>query len=187
MITTAVFDLETSDLAGDRGIVLCGVVQSSKRRRPLVVRSDETNPDWKRGRRENDRETVRLIAEELEAHDVLIAHNGTRFDLPFLRTRMLRWGMKPLRDMKVLDPCSVSWRKFRLRNNALQTLRNHLRVGANKTPLDMALWMRAILDGDREAMDAIVEHCVADVKVLSSVADLVKPYVRVLDDRGSAL
>ena len=37
------------------------------------------------------------------------------------------------------------------------------------------------------AMDLIVEHCVADVKVLCGVLKIVKPFIRQLDDRGSAL
>lgn len=187
MISTAVFDLETSDLCGDRGIVLCAVVQSSKRKKPHVIRTDVTNSGWKEGLRSDDSATVEQVSELLEDHDVLVAHNGTRFDVPFLRTRMLRWGMRPLKDMKILDPCSVGWRKFRLRSNSLQAMRDHFRISANKTPLDMSLWMSAILDGDTDAMDSIVEHCIQDVKVLGGVMDLVKPYVRVFDDRGSAL
>lgn len=187
MITTAVFDLETSDLNADAGVILCAVIQSSKQKRPIVIRTDDTNKDWKRGQRGNDKETVRQIAEVLEDHDVLAAHNGSRFDIPFLRTRMARWHMRPLRDIKIVDPLSVSWRKFRLKSNRLGNISDHLGIKDRKTPLDMSIWQDAILNGTRKSMDLIVEHCIADVKVLAGVLNLVKPYVRVLDDRGSAL
>lgn len=186
MISTAIFDLETTDLLGDRGVVLCGVILSSKARKPIIIRSDETNPHWDEGRRSDDRGTISQLVDILEEHDVLVAHNGTRFDVPFLRSRMIRWGMKPLRDRPIVDPCQVAFRKLRVRNS-LQALRDHLRIKANKTPLDMAVWMAAILDGDRAAMDEIVQHCVQDVRVLAEVLGHVKPYVKVLDDRGSAL
>lgn len=187
MISTAIFDLETSDLNGDRGIVLCGCVKSSKHRGIITVRSDETNPNWDRGKRANDKETVKRIAAILSDHDVVAAHNGVRFDLPFLRTRLARWGLPRLPDLKVVDPLNLAWRKLRLHRNTLASLQDHLGVSHVKTPLALSKWMEAILDGSRSAMDEIVAHCVADVKVLDAVLDLVKPYVKQLDDRGSGL
>jgi len=56
-----------------------------------------------------------------------------------------------------------------------------------KTPLDMSLWMEAMLNGDAKAMNKIVAHCEADIRVLRGVLGFVKPYIRVFDDRGSAL
>ena len=187
MVTTAVFDLETSDLSADSGIILCGVIKSSEQKKEIIFRSDELNKDWAKGRRGNDKETTKRILDVLKNHDVLVAHNGTRFDLPFLRTRALRWGLDPLKEVKIVDPLSLAWRKLRLKSNRLGSLQDYLGVGVKKTPLDMSLWMRAILDGDAEAMDAIVHHCVMDVRVLEGVFNVVKPYVRILDDRGSAL
>jgi uncharacterized protein YprB with RNaseH-like and TPR domain len=187
VITTACFDLETSDLYADSGIILCAVVQSSTRRKPYVIRTDQTNKKWSAGLRGDDSATVKQVAEILADHDVLAAHNGSRFDLPFLRTRMARWGMKRLPDLKLVDPLSIAWRRLRLKSNRLGNVSDHLGIKDRKTPLDMSIWMDAVLNGSTSAMDKIVEHCVADVKVLAGVLDLVKPYVKILDDRGSSL
>lgn len=187
MISTAIFDLETSDLSGDRGIILCGVIKSSTNDKLHVIRSDETNPGWKAGKRGNDKNTVRHLIRILSDHDVLVAHNGTRFDLPFLRTRAIRWGLPRLPDIKIVDPLSIAWRKLRLASNSLGRVADHAGVKDRKTPLDMSLWMAAVLDGDEHAMNKIVAHCIADVKVLEGVLAVVKPYVKILDDRGSAL
>lgn len=187
MISTAIFDLETSDLSADRGIILCGVVKSSIGNKMHIIRSDETNVHWGKGKRGDDSKTVMMITELLEKHDVVVAHNGTRFDLPFLRTRALRWGQKAIKDIKIVDPLSIAWRKFRLGSNRLGSLQDYFGVGVKKTPLDFSLWMRAINDGDRDAMDQIVHHCIMDVKVLEGVLKVVRPHIKVLDDRGSAL
>lgn len=187
MITTAVFDLETSDLNADSGIILCAVVQSSTRRRPIVIRTDDTNKNWAKGLRGDDSATVKQIAEILADHDVLAAHNGSRFDIPFLRTRMARWGMRRFPEVKLIDPLSIAWRKFRLKSNRLGNIADHVGIKDKKTPLDMSTWSDAVLNGNRKSMDLIVEHCLADVKVLEGVLNLVKPYVRILDERGSAL
>jgi uncharacterized protein YprB with RNaseH-like and TPR domain len=187
MISTAVFDLETSDLAGDKGIILCGCIQSSTQKAMITFRTDDLNAGWKKGKRGDDSAVSKAIADCLSEHDVLVAHNGTRFDLPFLRTRLARWGMKRLPDLKVIDPLSIAWRKLRMTRNSLGNIADHIGIKDKKTPLNMSIWMDAILNGSRKSMDLIVEHCVADVKVLEGVLNLVRPYVKVLDDRGSAL
>ena len=187
MLSTAVFDLETSDLEADKGIILCGCIKSSKSNKILTIRTDETNPNWKKGLRGNDKATVQLIAAELSKHDVLVAHNGNRFDVPFLRTRLLRWGLPRFPEMKLVDPMLIAFRKLRLRSNGLGNLSDHIGVADRKTPLYLSLWMDAILNGSRSAMDSIVEHCVADVKVLEGVLELTKPYIKLLDGQGSSL
>jgi uncharacterized protein YprB with RNaseH-like and TPR domain len=187
VISTAVVDLETTDLSGDRGIILCGCIKSSEQSGIITIRSDETNPRWDEGRRGDDRATTRQLARILASHDVIVAHNGGNFDIPFLRTRMLRWHLPRLPDLKLIDPCLIAFRKFRLRNNSLATILDHLGLKDRKTPLDFAVWADAMHNGSRKAMDKIVNHCIQDVKALDGVLQMVKPYVKVLDDRGSAL
>lgn len=118
---------------------------------------------------------------------MIVAHNGAKFDLPFLRTRCLRWGLEPLREPKIVDPLQIAWRKFRLRSNRLGAVSDFLGIKDRKTPLDLSVWADAMLNGSRKAMDLIVEHCEADIRVLSAVLPHVKPFVKVLDDRGSGL
>lgn len=187
MISTAVFDLETSALEADRGVILCACIKSSKRRGIITIRTDETSAGWRRGRRGDDKETVKQVAAILADHDVLVAHNGTRFDMPFLRSRMLRWNMPRLPQLKIIDPCTIAYRHFKLRSNSLAAVADHIGVRERKTPLDMSTWADAFLNGSRSAMNKIVEHCVADIKVLEGVLRVVTPYVKILDDRGSAL
>lgn len=189
MISTLVLDIETTDLSADRGVILCACYESSNK--PGVVetlRNDEINArDWNRGIRGNDKELVKRLRKLIHSHDVIVAHNGHKFDLPFIRTRGLRWKLKPLKEPKTVDPLQIAWRKFRLRSNSLGAISSYLGIRDRKTPLDLAVWARAMLNGDRKAMDLIVKHCVADIKVLSGVLPHVKPFIKVFDDRGSGL
>lgn len=187
MISTAIFDLETSDLDGDKGIILCAVIKSSIDGKKTVIRTDHTNPLWKKGFRGNDRVTTQQISSILQNHDVLVAHNGNRFDVPFLRTRCLRWGLPTFPSMKLVDPMRIFFNKFRLRSNGLANVSDYLDVTARKTPLHLSIWMDAILNGSKKSMDLIVEHCVADVDVLEAVLNKAKPFIKLLDDRGSGL
>ena len=188
MISTLVFDIETTDLEADRGVVLCASFESSRAPgRVKTLRNDRMSPGWAKGVRGDDRALVEAVCDLIRAHDVLVAHNGNRFDLPFLRTRALRWGLAPLREHKIVDPLTVAWRKFKLRSNRLGAISDYLGIPDRKTPLDMSIWADAMLNGSKKAMDLIVAHCEADVRVLSAVLTHVAPFVRVLDDRGSAL
>jgi uncharacterized protein YprB with RNaseH-like and TPR domain len=188
VIDVLVLDLETTDLEADRGVILCCSYESSKE--PGVVRTlrqDRLNPQWRKGDRGNDKALVKAIMKLVGEHDVIVAHNGTRFDLPMLRTRALRWHLPPLKDVKIVDPCSIAWRKFRLRTNRLGAVADFLGIKDKKTPLDMSVWAAATLRGDKRSMNLIVKHCEADIRVLSAVLKFVKPFIKVLDEKGSAL
>lgn len=189
MISTLILDLETTDLEADRGVILCACYESSKDPGKVhTLRNDEVNArDWRKGVRGNDKELVKQVSKLVRTHDVIVAHNGSRFDIPFLRTRGLRWGLRPLMEPKIVDPLSIAWRKFKLRSNRLGSISDYLGIKDRKTPLDMSVWADAMLNGSKRSMNLIVKHCVADIKVLSAVLPHVKPFIKVLDDRGSAL
>lgn len=189
MITTLVLDLETSDLDADKGVILCACYESSLRPgKVTTLRNDLVNAKaWRKGVRGDDRDLVKAVCSIVADHDIVCAHNGARFDLPFLRTRALRWNLSPLKEVKMVDPLQIAWRKFKLRSNRLGSLSDHLGIKDRKTPLDLSVWADVILNGSKPGMDLIVEHCIADVKVLSGVLGFVKPFIRQMDDRGSAL
>jgi DNA polymerase elongation subunit (family B) len=188
VISTLILDLETTDLDADRGVILCASYESSKRPGKVkTLRQDVTSPTWKKGDRGNDKELVKQICKLVREHDIIVAHNGSRFDIPMLRTRALRWGLTPLKEVKLIDPCSIAWRKFKLRSNSLGRIADYVGIKDKKTPLDMSTWADATLRGCKKAMNLIVEHCEADIRVLSGVLNFVKPFIKLLDEKGSAL
>lgn len=188
MISTLVLDIETTDLAADRGVVLCVCYESSKEPGAVrTLRNDKISKSWKKGIRGDDKEIVRQTCGLITEHDVIVAHNGMRFDLPFLRTRALHWGLPALIEPKVVDPLKILWNKHRLRHNSLGVIADHLGLKDRKTPLEMSVWADAMLNGSKAAMDVIVEHCEADVRVLTGVLSRMTPFIKVLDQKGSGL
>src|SRR5262245_25969982 len=101
-ISCCCFDLETTNLAGDFGIILCAVIKPAHAG-SRIFRADRLRKSWLT-RRSNDRAILRAVVEELSNYDIWVAHNGARFDVPFLRTRLLRWSMPPLPNKKLIDP-----------------------------------------------------------------------------------
>lgn len=180
-ITAACFDFETSNLYGDFGILLCCVFRTSQGEE-LVFRGD-TYDTWE-NERSNDSQIVMDVASELSKYDILAAHFGTGFDLKFLRTRLLKWKLPPFPKVKILDPWKITKNNLSMSSYSLKRLCDL--CGFNeKTEVTGEHWMKAALDGDQEAMDYIVEHCLADVEMLEKLVDLVKPYSSSFNAWGS--
>lgn len=188
MISTAILDLETSDLDADRAVLLVACIKSSLTNKMYQLRIDQTDYiTWTRGQRGCDKKICAETADILAKHDVIVAHNGLFFDVPFLRTRLLKHKLHRLPDLKLVDPCDILRKKFRMRSNSLASIISHLGLRDKKTPLDMSVWQDAMWNGSSEAMDQIVKHCVQDVKALEGVFNAVKPYIKILNDRGSSI
>jgi uncharacterized protein YprB with RNaseH-like and TPR domain len=187
LVSSIVLDIESTALYADLGVVLCMSYESSED--PGVVhtiRTDRTNPkDWKRGVRGNDREMVKQANEVIRGHDIIVAHNGRFFDIPFLRTRALVHRLAPLHDMVIVDPVLVARRKLRFQRNSLARMLDTLGISDKKTPLDLSVWMDVLHNGSQEGMNEIVEHCEADVKALSGLLPFVRPFIKQFDHGGS--
>lgn len=179
-----VFDIETSGLNAAFGRILCCVVETYDPHQVTIYRADEF-PAWKAGRRSDDYEITAAICAKLEDIDILVAHNGVGFDLRFLRTRALEHGLPPLNPAKIVDPVLAARRNLRLPSNSLDSIARHIKASNEKTVLEPGLWARAVMDGDKQAMDYIVEHCQKDVEVLAEVTWSLRGYIRVIDALGS--
>lgn len=186
MIRIATFDIETTALSADFGVILCAVVkEQTPNAKPQVFRADELNPHWD-SKRSFDKPVVKAILDCLCEYDVLVAHNGLKFDIPFIRTRLAKWRLHSLPDIKLIDPVQLARNKMRMSYNSLERLADYLGVNS-KTPVTGDMWMRAALDGDRKSMDYIVKHCIEDVYTLDKIVDMVKPYSKAFNSFGSGI
>lgn len=176
------FDLETTNLSADFGIVLCAVIKGTGEQ-PVVFRGD-AYPNWQ-SRRSDDSALVRDIVAALSRYDIWVAHNGARFDVPFLRTRLLKWGLPPLPNKKLVDPVLLARNKLRMNFNGLKAVSALIPMTHAKTEVHPELWQQAALDGSRKAMKYIVEHCVQDVLVLEQVVGALKEYSSTYNAYGS--
>jgi uncharacterized protein YprB with RNaseH-like and TPR domain len=182
-INACVFDLECSSLNADFGVVLCGVIKPAVGE-PQIYRLDKLSKCWDT-KRSYDYPVIKAIVDALSEFDIVAAHNGLRFDLPFLRTRMARWRMDPLRESKLIDPVQIARNKLKMSSNSLDRITAFL--GCNsKSEVDGEQWLKASLDGSRAAMNYIVRHCVEDVKMLEEVVRMVKGYSKTFNGWGSA-
>lgn len=185
---TCIFDIETSSLYADTGIMLCGVLKEYGAHGKIqIVRADEFS-NWGT-RRSDTRQCVKAFLKKLEDFDLYVAHNGQYFDKTMLTSWVLRFSAKQkpwLRFAKFVDPVMLARRHMRLSRRSLENLLQFLRIPEEKTRILWQCWMRATIDGDRRSLSYIVDHCVADVIALEKAYDKVKGLVKDINDRGSA-
>lgn len=178
----ASFDLETSSLLADFGIVLCGVVKPWAEP-PVVFRIDDF--DGEVG--SDDSRLVRRLIADLGQYLILVAHNGVQFDRKFLNARAVRAKIEPLDPRgRIIDPVWLARKHLNLRSNSLEAVSMHLQTVHRKQPVDGSVWQRAVLDHDRQALDEIVEHCIQDVLVLEEVCERLQMFVGKIQEWGSA-
>lgn len=183
-LRVAVLDIEATALNASFGRVLCAVVQYYGPDEERIWRADDYEP-WKRGQRSDDSELIRDILMGLEEADIVYAHNGLNYDMPFLRTRALINGLPPVHPMKIVDPVMLARRQFRFHSNRLDAIAKAMGTPNQKTDLDPNLWVRAWADGDKAAMDEIVYHCRQDVQTLADFAWGARKYIKAIDSIGS--
>lgn len=183
-VRVAVLDIETTGLNAGFGVILCAVVKAYSPDEKRVFRADAYEP-WKRGQRADDKALLQDILAYLEDVDIIIAHNGLKFDLPFLRTRAVIHGLPPVTFQKIIDPVQLARQHFRFSGNSLDSIGKVLSTHAQKTPLSPITWAKASLNGDPEAMEEIVTHCEWDVDVLEEVCWKLRGYIRTINNAGS--
>jgi uncharacterized protein YprB with RNaseH-like and TPR domain len=162
------FDLETSSLNADFGVILCAAVWNSSEKKIKLLTQRLLSPKW--GWSSHfDYPVVRALLEELDAADFWVAHNGRSFDVPFLNTRAAHWNLPAIEPRLILDPCIAARRLYRMSSNSLAALTKFL-VGGQKSAVEPHDWQMAALARDDKAMRHIERHCVRDVELLIRLA-----------------
>jgi hypothetical protein len=120
--------------------------------------------------KQNDKAMLERFVEIANTADELVAHNGDKFDLPWVRTRCIFHGVPMFPSYKIIDTLQWARRRFCFNSNKLDYLGKFLGVGG-KTHTEYDLWKRILLENDRTALKAMVDYCKRDVEMLQQVYD----------------
>lgn len=125
-------------------------------------------------------DVLKKINSVLDEADIVVAHNGTRFDLPTIQGRALVNGLKPPSPYKQVDTLKVAKSEFRFPSNSLEYLAKVLGVeekGGHKEFPGFELWAEC-MKGNPKAWEEMREYNIQDVVVLEQVYDKMRPYMR---------
>ena len=125
-----------------------------------------------------DNKLLKDFIKVLNKADEIIAHNGDRFDIKWLRTRCLYHGIEMFPQYQSIDTLKHSKSQFNFNSNKLDYIAKFLGVGAKLKHEGMDMWKAIIFDKDADAMNRMVEYCDMDVLVLEKVFHKIQPYTK---------
>jgi len=126
--------------------------------------------------RMSDKKMLQQFIPILESADEVIAHNGKKFDIKWLRGRCLihRIPMSP--KVPTVDTLLESRAKFRLASHRLDYLMKKA-IGRGKAESGLSLWHDIEDFNCPKAMKKMVRYCKQDVQGLEEVWDWMSPYI----------
>jgi hypothetical protein len=126
---------------------------------------------------ENDFFLAKDLHKLFDEADILIAHNGDRFDIRKVQARFLRYDMKPPSPFKTIDTLKVARTYFKLDSNKLGDLGQYLGIGGKLTHTGFDLWQR-VMKGDMKAWALMKRYNARDVQLLEQVYLKLRPYMK---------
>jgi len=136
-------------------------------------------PDWKKWRPDSDDDLAltKKLWRLLDAANVVIAHNGDKFDIKRIQSRFLKHGLGPTSTFQSIDTLKVYRKHFGLYSNSLKDIARYLHLDEGKlSGGGFGLW-RDCMRGDEQAWQRMREYNVRDVEVLEAVYLRVQPWV----------
>lgn len=125
---------------------------------------------------QDDRRVIIKLAELLNKADIIITHNGKKFDLLKINARMLVHNLPPIKPYQNIDTFEVSKRQFGFTSNKLNYLAQILGVDT-KLETDFQLWADCV-DGKPEALEYMYKYNNWDVECLEAVYLRLRPWIR---------
>lgn len=121
-----------------------------------------------------DKNLTKEFCDAVKNFDRIVVYWGKdrRHDLPFLRTRSLKWNHQfPMyKDVSVTDAYDIAKNKLRLHRNRLENVCDFLKIPAKIHRLDAEIWQKAKL-GHKHSLNHVWEHNKEDVISLKAVYD----------------
>jgi len=165
-------DIEASALKADAGIMLSWAIcdQAAKVKSDVITRKEIL--DWT-----FDRRIIKSLIDAMRGFDVLVTFYGSQYDLPFIRSRALRWrhSFPVYGDLIGIDLFYAARQNLELTRKSLDRVTTFLGCENKKTYFDIEIWNRAKY-GCPKALKLVLEHNVIDVVVLLEVYEILKPF-----------
>ncbi len=173
---TGVVDIETSDFKADVGIILCYSIkclEDGKVKTRVITRKEVLSDDM-------DKKLVKELVKDLEGYTRIITYYGTRFDIPFIRTRALihKIPFIPYGELNHKDVYYTVKSKLATRRKSLEVACQAVLGSTNKTHFQPVIWTRA-LQGNPTSLKYIKEHCEFDVEDTAALYYAMEPFTTV--------
>lgn len=124
----------------------------------------------------DDKRICESLFKMLDQADIIIAHNGKRFDLRKIQSRFLIHGIKRPSPYQVIDTLMESRKNFAHSSHRLDYLGKML-VQDEKHSTDFKLWIKCC-GGDKESLAYMDKYCRKDVLLLEEVYMEIRGWIK---------
>ena len=129
--------------------------------------------DWRMGERKMLKQFVNILGEA----DEIVAHNGDRFDLKFLRTRCVYHGVLMFPQYRTLDTLKKARGSFLFASNKLDYLGQFFKVGGKQEHEGMKMWIEIVENESEEYLEKMIKYCERDVTLLEDAYYIMSPFI----------
>lgn len=168
----AVFDIETSDLVSNKGVLITAGVKILGEK-PILFINKNLGKDGL-----DDREICVQLRNCLESMDMLVGFYSLNFDVKMINSRLLFWGERIIAPRLHLDLYRLVKKYFNTHRRNLDTIAKYLGIEATKTHVDMSHWNAAKINGNPTAIKYIAEHNLIDLDVTEELFYKVKNLIK---------
>jgi uncharacterized protein YprB with RNaseH-like and TPR domain len=131
-------------------------------------------PSYKRNKH-CDKALCGVLHRLLDQADIVVAHNGDRFDLPKINSRLIINGFSPPSPIKSIDTLKYSRRVFRFDSSKLDNIGRYFSIGRKVPNMGAALW-RGCGEGDPKAWRTMRRYGKQDTALLASAYERLKAW-----------
>lgn len=171
------FDIESSNLSASIGMHLCACIKPKGIKEVLTASILDTPKEYL-----DDHVMAVQLRDWLEQFDYVVTFYGTRFDIPYLNTRLIMYGERPINQLRHIDLYYTARTHLRLHSNRLEVVAQTVLGRSSKTHIVGPIWIRAV-QGDPKAMSYIVDHCEIDVVELEKAFDRLRGFINLSKTR----
>lgn len=135
------------------------------------------HPDiWPLEPDECEAEVLAQVWTLLDEADMVIAHNGDKFDLRKLNARLIRFGYGPPSPYLSIDTLKVARKHFAFTQNKLDYLGQYLGAQGKLSHTGLQLWLDCMA-GDPKAWSLMKRYNKRDVELLRDVYKILLPWI----------
>lgn len=168
-------DIECSNLKANFGIMLSYAIKVQGKKK--IFSSVITKKELEEG--SLDKALVQRCIDDMKKFDHLIGHYSSGYDIPFIRTRALYWGLDfpKFGEIKHTDLYYLARRVLCLHSNRQDVIAETILGSTRKTRLNARHWIMA-LQGDGKALRYVQSHNKGDVLDLEANHIRLQEYAR---------
>jgi DNA polymerase elongation subunit (family B) len=127
--------------------------------------------------KQNDKRIMGGVWELLNEADVVIAHNGDKFDIPRLNTRFIIHRINPPTPYQSIDTLKTVRKQFAFSHNKLDFVNQMLSLPRKQKHEGFDMWNKCF-KGDEKSLKEMEKYNIQDVRILEEFYLRLRPWIK---------